>query len=42
MIVRDGICYPDAPARHVKIVGAEVERIAPANPMLPMQEYKLV
>jgi len=23
MIVRDGICYPDAPARHVKIVGAE-------------------
>lgn len=42
MIVRDGICYPDAPARHVKIVGAEVERTAPANPMSPVQEYKLV
>ena len=23
MIIRDGICYPDVPARHVKIVGAE-------------------
>ena len=23
MIVRDGICYPDVPARQVKIVGAE-------------------
>ena len=23
MVIRDGICYPDAPARHVKIVGAE-------------------
>ena len=23
MVVRDGICYPDAPARHVKIIGAE-------------------
>lgn len=22
MIVQDGICYPDAPARHVKIVSA--------------------
>ena len=23
MVVRDGICYPDAPMRHVKIVAAE-------------------
>ena len=23
MVIRGGICYPDAPARHVKIVGAE-------------------
>lgn len=23
MVVREGICYPDAPARHVKIVSAE-------------------
>ena len=23
MVVRAGICYPDAPARHVKIIGAE-------------------
>ena len=23
MVIRDGICYPDTPARHVKIVGAE-------------------
>ena len=23
MIVREGVCYPDVPARHVKIVAAE-------------------
>ena len=23
MVVRDGICYPDTPERHVRIVGAE-------------------